>query len=61
MKRVANRKIRELIKSKGYTQWEASEFLQIGESVLSRLLRKELEPEQSQKLISKLNELEERK
>lgn len=60
MKRAANKEIRQLIKSKGYSQWEAGEFLGIGESAFSRLLRKELTPEKKQELMSKLKALGER-
>ncbi|WP_147535655.1 XRE family transcriptional regulator [Bacillus marasmi] len=60
MKHTANQEIRHLIKSKGYSQWEAGEFLGFGESVFSRMLRKELNSAQKEDLMSKLQKLEER-
>lgn len=60
MKRNANKEIKDLIKQKGYTQWEVGEIMGIGESSFSRLLRKELPPEQKLLIMAKINELGER-
>jgi predicted XRE-type DNA-binding protein len=61
LKQIANKEIRELIKSLGFAQWEMGELLKIGESSFSRLLRKELATEKRQELISKINEAGEKK
>lgn len=57
LKKIKNQDIRELIKSSGYANWEVAEYLMIGESTFSRLLRKELPPEQKQELINNINRL----
>ncbi|MFP7300105.1 hypothetical protein [Neobacillus niacini] len=61
LKRTENMEIRNLIKTIGYAQWEVGELLGFGESPFSRLLRKELKPEQKNLLIKRINEIGVRK
>lgn len=61
MREKANKQVREIIKLKGYSQWEVGELLNYGESSFSRLLRKQLQPEQMQEMILKIQELRDRK
>lgn len=45
---MCNYEIREEMKSRGVRQWQVAECMNISESVLSRMMRHELDPDTAQ-------------
>ena len=58
MRREENREIRAAILLKGLKHWEVAEQLGIQESALSRMLRRELQEKEKEKLLNAINEME---
>ncbi len=47
---MANIEIKTALKEVRVYQWEVAKFLNIGESVLSRMMRQELQPEKKEEI-----------
>lgn len=50
--KMANEKVKEALKVQGLRQWELAEMLGISEQTICRRMRKELPPDEQEKIIS---------
>jgi len=55
---MPNKKIKDLMKEKGITQWKVADKMGVCEMTLIRLLRRELTPEKEQEVINAINEVQ---
>jgi hypothetical protein len=55
---MPNKKIKDLMKEKGITQWKVADKMGVCEMTIIRLLRRELTPEKEQEVINAINEVQ---
>ena len=53
---MANIEIKTALKEVRVYQWEVAKFLNIGESVLSRMMRQELQPEKKEEILQAIDQ-----
>ena len=54
---MANIEIKTALKEARVYQWEVEKFLNIGESVLSRMMRQELQPEKKEEILHAIDQI----
>ncbi len=54
---MANIEIKTVLKEARVYQWEVAKFLNTGESVLSRMMRQELQPEKKEEILQAINQI----
>ena len=54
---MANIEIKTALKEVRVYQWEVAKFLNIGESVLSRMMRQELQPEKKEEILQAIDQI----
>lgn len=54
---MANIEIKTALKEARVYQWEVAKFLNIGESVLSRMMRQELQPEKKEEILQAIDKI----
>lgn len=54
---MTNIEIKTALKEARVYQWEIAKFLNIGESVLSRMMRQELQPEKKEEILHAIDQI----
>lgn len=54
---MANIEIKTVLKEARVYQWEIAKFLNNGESVLSRMMRQELQPEKKEEILHAIDQI----